>query len=98
MPYALHTTEALVNSTDAAGSTVIPQSDALEYHLALVTISASGSVVVEGSVNGTRWVPLSDAVTATDSIAVKALAPYMRVRWSGNTGTVTVDLVQHEEL
>jgi hypothetical protein len=93
----LHATEALVSSTDATGSAAIPQSDQLEYHLVLVTVSAAANVRVEGSANGTRWVPLSDFATATDSIAVKGVAPHMRVFWSDNTGTVTADLIQHEE-
>ena len=67
--------------------------------LFLVTLSAAGTVWVEAAAEPVhpgliRWVPISGTVTTTDSIAVSGNFQNLRVIWTANTGTVSVDLVQ----
>jgi hypothetical protein len=64
-----------------------------------VDITALGTVWIEGAVEAVapavpRWIPVSDSITVTDCIAVEGVFPLLRVAWSGNTGTITVDYVK----
>jgi len=68
-------------------------------HLFLVTISAAANLSIEAAVEpvapgAARWVPVSGVLTQTESIAVAGNFTRLRVTWNGNTGTVSVDLIQ----
>jgi len=93
-------TYGLVNAAAAAsGTTLVTRPFDGFRHLFLVTISAAADVWVEASVTPVapgvaRWVTISGILSASDSIAVEGNFTNLRVAWSGNTGTVTVDLIQ----
>jgi len=96
----LKETYGLVSASAAAtGTTLIPRSSDGFRHLCLVTITVAGTVWLEASVTPVapgvaRWVPISGTITQTDSIAAEGNFSNLRVAWSGNTGTITVDLIQ----
>jgi hypothetical protein len=91
---------ALVNaSAAAAGAAAVTRPRDAYRHMFLVTLTAAGSVWVEAAVMTVapaplRWVPISGAVTVTDSIAVEGNFTNLRVSWAGNADTVTVDLIR----
>jgi hypothetical protein len=83
----------------AAGNQVVTLPHNGFRHLFLVTISVAANVWIEAAATpvppgATRWVRISGNLTATDSVAVEGNFRYLRVSWSGNTGTVSVDLIQ----
>lgn len=55
-----------------------------------VIVSATGSVNLQGSLDGTNWVTLGSAVT-TSSIVTTTKCPYHRAVITANTGTITVE-------
>jgi len=105
MAIAINPSTALVNaSTAASGMQAVTNPDDYREHQYLVTLSVAGTVTIQGSVDGTRYGALNDAddggaaqITATGTIRVRGVWPYMRISWAGNTGTLTVDLVQHDD-
>lgn len=54
-----------------------------------VILSATGSVNIQGSLDGTNWVTLGSAVTAS-SIVTTTKCPYHRAVITANTGNITV--------
>ena len=97
----LHLTEfpALVNaSAAAAGAQAVTRPQDGFRHLFLVTMTVAGTVWVEAAVDiapaPLRWVVISGTVMTTDCIAVEGNFTNLRVAWSGNTGTITVDLIR----
>jgi hypothetical protein len=52
-------------------------------------LSSTGTVNIEGSLDGTNWASLVTAPT-TSSIVTTARAPFVRARISANAGTITV--------
>lgn len=93
-------TYGLVNaSAAAAGTAVVPRSFDGYRHLFLVTLSAACTVTIEAAVTAIapgvlRWVPISNEIQVTDSIAIEGNFMNLRVSWTGNAGTITVDLIQ----
>jgi hypothetical protein len=96
----LDETPLLVNASAAAASNqVVPRPRDAFRHMFLVTISVLGSVWVEAAVTGAplRWIAISGILTASGSIAVEGNFTNLRIAWSGNTGTITVDLIKSAE-
>lgn len=52
-------------------------------------LSSTGTVVVEGSLDGTNWAQLGSNIT-TSSIVAVTRTPYLRVRVTANAGTISV--------
>jgi hypothetical protein len=95
-----NSTYGLVNAAGAAAGTQTVTNSVNGFrHLFLVTLSAAANVWAEAAVTPVapgvaRWVPVSGTITISDCIAVEGNFELLRIRWTGNTGTVTVDLVQ----
>lgn len=87
--------DALVNASAVAASHahVVKPQDAFR-HLFIVTLTMAGTVWIEAAVDVARWVPVSAAIVSSDSIAVEGNFSQLRVIWTGNTGLITVDLIQ----
>ncbi len=94
---AHQTTELLINTAVASGATSITSPSAARKHQFLVAISAAGTVTPEWSVDGTRWAAASDPLTATGTVYLDGVYPYLRLSWAGNTGTITVDAVRTDD-
>ena len=97
MPITYNSDAALIQSTDASGSTEIANSDDYRRHQFGVTISSDATVTAEWSVTGTMWLPAADALTATGTIYLDGIWPHLRISWTGNNGTVTVDHAEADD-
>lgn len=58
-----------------------------------VTLSATGSVTLQGSLDGTNFYAIGSAVT-TSSVLQTPRYPFMRAAITANTGTITVLIAQ----
>ena len=86
-------------SAVAAGTQEVTRPEDGFRHLFLVTLSAAASVWIETAVEpiapgAIRWVPLTGNLLVTNSIDVEGNFTRLRVAWTGNTGTLSVDMVQ----
>ena len=86
-------------SAAAAGNQAVALPHNGYRHLFLITITNHATVWIEGAVapvapGVARWVSLSGTITASDSIAVEGNFTNLRVIWTGNDATVSVDLIQ----
>lgn len=87
----------LSSSAAAAGaSTAFPLPGGILEHTIFVKVSAAASVIIEASHNGTDWANADEASypkSATGNfIAYLSSVPYVRVSWTGNTGTISASL------
>ena len=57
-----------------------------------VQVVGSGTVTIEGSANGTNFIPIVSGVTSTNGFHI-AMLPYMRANITAASGTTTAFLV-----
>lgn len=99
MLHLRETNGLVLASAAAAGNAEVTRAQDAFRHIFLVTMSVAASVWVEAAVEpvlpaAKRWVVVSGVASTSTSIAVSGNFTQLRVVWSGNTGLVTVDLVQ----
>ncbi len=87
-----------VGAESAADAVLISgASDWREYQFG-VGIGTAAAVVAEWSATGAgRWVPAAPARVTSGTIQFRGVYPYLRIRWAGNTGTLTVDMVRSDD-
>lgn len=95
MPIPIRATTP-VSSTDATGDQTIADADAFNVHRFFIRFTSAATVQIQGSADGTNWIDLlTTDVTTTGNIS-EVDRPWrnLRVEWTGNDGTLTVDLEQ----
>ena len=89
-------TTALISSTDATGATVVTNPANYWNHNLAITISAAATVTVQQSIDASKWVDVAASATSTSSVFLQGVFNNLRIVWTGNTGTLTVDMIQSD--
>ena len=91
------TSQTLVDGSAAAtGTATVATPDGYHVHRFWITFTAAATVQVQASHDGAVFIDLlSSAVTTTDSISeVDRPWKFLRVDWTGNTGTLDISVEQ----
>ena len=83
----------LYSSGNTTGGTVCCDVRRWKTARCIFTVESAGTLVIEGSIDGIKFAPLHDSVTASQAMSVDTF-PYMRGVSSGvSGGDVVIDMM-----
>lgn len=80
--------DAEAGATGTSATVTTSRGDRANWRPAQAVISATATVTLQGSLNGTDWVDVKEFTASGGDVV--ALWPHMRATLADNTGTVTL--------